>query len=208
MSCAKSSLCARWSSNQRRKMAPRSLASIPLQAGKAAFAASIAARVSVWPRSGTRPTTAPVAGLMTSSAGAPVHVPPIRHWSLTIAGVLGCMARSLRRRLPGCKSRRLPGRMSCLASYRVTCERGVMLSGATIVFDLDGTLVDTAPDLTNALNHVLRQRGHAPAAPALVRESAGRGARAMIEEALSAAGGLAHERRCCGRVAALPQHMV
>ena len=63
-----------------------------------------------------------------------------------------------------------------------------MLNGATIVFDLDGTLVDTAPDLTNALNHVLRQRGHAPAAPALVRESAGRGARAMIEEALSAAG--------------------
>ncbi|HUU25477.1 MAG TPA: HAD-IA family hydrolase [Methyloceanibacter sp.] len=63
-----------------------------------------------------------------------------------------------------------------------------MLKGATIVFDLDGTLVDTAPDLTNALSHVLRQRGHTPAAPALVRESAGRGARAMIEEALSAAG--------------------
>jgi len=61
-----------------------------------------------------------------------------------------------------------------------------MLKGATIVFDLDGTLVDTVPELTNALNHTLRQRGHAPIAPALVRESAGRGARAMIEEALSA----------------------
>jgi phosphoglycolate phosphatase len=63
-----------------------------------------------------------------------------------------------------------------------------MLKDATIVFDLDGTLVDTAPDLTNALNHTLTRRGHAEIAPALVRESAGRGARAMIEEALRAIG--------------------
>ena len=32
----------------------------------------------------------------------------------------------------------------------------------TIVFDLDGTLVDTAPDLTNAFNDALCARGHAP----------------------------------------------
>lgn len=59
-----------------------------------------------------------------------------------------------------------------------------MFKGATIVFDLDGTLVDTAPDLTNALNHALRVHGHAPVAPALVREAVGRGAPAMIYEAL------------------------
>lgn len=33
-----------------------------------------------------------------------------------------------------------------------------MFKDATIVFDLDGTLVDTAPDLSNALNDVLPAR--------------------------------------------------
>lgn len=59
-----------------------------------------------------------------------------------------------------------------------------MLEGATIVFDLDGTLVDTAPDLTNALNHALKLHGYGTVAPALVREAVGRGAPAMIYEAL------------------------
>jgi phosphoglycolate phosphatase len=59
-----------------------------------------------------------------------------------------------------------------------------MLEGATIVFDLDGTLVDTAPDLTNALNHALKLHGHPYVEPALVREAVGRGAPAMIYEAL------------------------
>jgi len=59
-----------------------------------------------------------------------------------------------------------------------------MFKDATIVFDIDGTLIDTAPDLTSALNHVLAARGHAPVPAAAVREAVGRGARAMIEEAL------------------------
>ena len=59
-----------------------------------------------------------------------------------------------------------------------------MLKDATIVFDLDGTLVDTAPDLTNALNHVLTSRGHAAVSAETVRSSVGLGARAMIEMAL------------------------
>ena len=59
-----------------------------------------------------------------------------------------------------------------------------MLEGATIVFDLDGTLVDTAPDLTNALNYALKLQGHRPVEAARVREAVGRGAPAMIYEAL------------------------
>jgi phosphoglycolate phosphatase len=63
-----------------------------------------------------------------------------------------------------------------------------MLKDATIVFDLDGTLVDTAPDLTNALNDVLMRRGHAPVPREIIRATVGRGAKIMIEEALRLAG--------------------
>ena len=36
-------------------------------------------------------------------------------------------------------------------------------------FDLDGTLLDTAPDLIAAVNRALVQHGHAPAPPDMVR---------------------------------------
>ena len=62
------------------------------------------------------------------------------------------------------------------------------LTGVTIAFDLDGTLVDTAPDLIGALNVVLGECG----LPALPTEAAralvGRGARALIEKGFAAAG--------------------
>jgi phosphoglycolate phosphatase len=63
-----------------------------------------------------------------------------------------------------------------------------MLKQATIVFDLDGTLVDTAPDLSNALNDVMTRRGHAPVPAETVRACVGYGARVMIEQALRRAG--------------------
>ena len=63
-----------------------------------------------------------------------------------------------------------------------------MFKDATIVFDLDGTLVDTAPDLTNALNDVLTGRGHAAVSAETIRTCVGHGARIMIEEALERAG--------------------
>ena len=62
------------------------------------------------------------------------------------------------------------------------------LNGTTIVFDLDGTLIDTAPDLTNALNDVLTRRSYDPVPRAAIRAAVGRGALAMIEEALHMAG--------------------
>ncbi len=58
------------------------------------------------------------------------------------------------------------------------------LSGVTIVFDLDGTLVDTAPDLAAAANYVFGLIGLAPVSPAALHPMIGRGSRAMIEEGL------------------------
>jgi len=58
-----------------------------------------------------------------------------------------------------------------------------------VVFDLDGTLVDTAPDLSEAMNHVLVKAGRPPVPPETVRHMVGRGARRLIEAGLEATGG-------------------
>jgi phosphoglycolate phosphatase len=64
----------------------------------------------------------------------------------------------------------------------------VNASPTTVIFDLDGTLIDTAPDLTGALNRVLEEEGLPPVDQAETRRMVGRGARALIDAALSAAG--------------------
>lgn len=51
------------------------------------------------------------------------------------------------------------------------------------LFDLDGTLVDTAPDLSCALNHALAAVGIAPVSEALTRHWVGHGVYAMLEAA-------------------------
>ena len=62
------------------------------------------------------------------------------------------------------------------------------LSGATIAFDLDGTLVETAPDLIGALNLMLAERG-LPAVPlSSARHLVGLGARVMLEHGFAEAG--------------------
>ncbi len=50
----------------------------------------------------------------------------------------------------------------------------------TIVFDLDGTLVDSAPDLAAATNHVLTRHGRRAVSLEEVREMVGQGARKLI----------------------------
>ncbi len=59
----------------------------------------------------------------------------------------------------------------------------------TVAFDLDGTLADTAPDLTAALNHALAELGRPPVPAADVRHMVGHGARALLTKGLAASGG-------------------
>jgi phosphoglycolate phosphatase len=57
-----------------------------------------------------------------------------------------------------------------------------------LIFDLDGTLVDTAPDLLGALNAILIQEGREPANHADLRHLVGFGARTMMAEAFKRSG--------------------
>ncbi|MGD0189454.1 MAG: HAD-IA family hydrolase [Rhizomicrobium sp.] len=57
-----------------------------------------------------------------------------------------------------------------------------------LIFDLDGTLVDTAPDLLGALNAVLVQEGRRTMDLADLRQLVGHGARAMLLEAMRRTG--------------------
>jgi len=58
----------------------------------------------------------------------------------------------------------------------------------SVIFDLDGTLVDTAPDLAAALNAVLLREGRTSVPLDEVRHMVGRGARVLIERAMAASG--------------------
>jgi phosphoglycolate phosphatase len=58
----------------------------------------------------------------------------------------------------------------------------------TLVFDLDGTLVDTAPDLAASANHVMNHLGLRPVAEGDIRPFVGHGALAMVERAAAAQG--------------------
>lgn len=60
----------------------------------------------------------------------------------------------------------------------------------TIGFDLDGTLVDTAGDLTAAVNHALGLAGRHPLSEDMVRPMIGLGGRHMLDQGLAATGGV------------------
>lgn len=64
------------------------------------------------------------------------------------------------------------------------------MTDRAVIFDLDGTLVDTAPDLLRATNHVLSLRGRRAISLEEVRVFVGHGARALLTRGLAATGGL------------------
>lgn len=56
---------------------------------------------------------------------------------------------------------------------------------STVLFDLDGTLVDSAPDLSAAIDQMLRALGRPPVGEERVREWVGNGAGVLVRRALA-----------------------
>jgi len=55
----------------------------------------------------------------------------------------------------------------------------------TILFDLDGTLVNTAPDLMHAHNHVMKKYGYAERKLSDIKKLAGRGSKVMLTKSMN-----------------------
>ena len=62
-----------------------------------------------------------------------------------------------------------------------------------LLFDLDGTLLNTALDLQGALNHCLKRAGRTPVSLEDLEHMVGQGAKALLERGLNATGGLPDE---------------
>ena len=54
----------------------------------------------------------------------------------------------------------------------------------TVLFDLDGTLVDTAPDLMIAHNHVMKKFGYGERKLSDIKKLAGGGSRVMLRKSI------------------------
>ncbi|MGF1640127.1 MAG: phosphoglycolate phosphatase [Rhodospirillales bacterium] len=71
----------------------------------------------------------------------------------------------------------------------MVCKQGVGITGLkVVVFDLDGTLVDSAPDLQAALNRLMRELGRRPLGLDEVKGMVGDGAAKLVERAVAATG--------------------
>jgi phosphoglycolate phosphatase len=77
-----------------------------------------------------------------------------------------------------------------------------------VVFDLDGTLVDTAPDLIGCLNSILEEEGLEAIDLASGRRLVGHGARVMLEHGFAQAGRPLDDRRSKALVEAfIPRYL-
>lgn len=67
-------------------------------------------------------------------------------------------------------------------------DKPLNMNKPAIIFDLDGTLVDTAPDLINTLNHLLAEEDCPSAPDAFIRTIISQGAKAMLKKGFELAG--------------------
>jgi phosphoglycolate phosphatase len=65
----------------------------------------------------------------------------------------------------------------------IAYDRGAMLPPAAIVFDLDGTLIDSRGDIVAAVNHALMETGRAPLSGPVIVRYVGDGSRALCARA-------------------------
>jgi phosphoglycolate phosphatase len=75
------------------------------------------------------------------------------------------------------------------------------MPGFLLIFDLDGTLVDSVPDLTISLNEVLREHGYLPLSQAEVKPMIGDGVAMLVQRGFAARGGSVAEAE-----AAMPRY--
>lgn len=76
--------------------------------------------------------------------------------------------------------------MSYTTAYREKVPACKHARYSTVVFDLDGTLIDTLADLTGAVNHALTSQGLPESSTAQVRAATGNGIRRLIERSVPA----------------------
>ena len=76
-----------------------------------------------------------------------------------------------------------------MLSAQPTVPTPAILTLKALVIDLDGTLLDTAPGLTDALNKALAEVGRSPLTLAAVKPMIGDGVDTLIERAMTATGG-------------------
>ena len=76
-------------------------------------------------------------------------------------------------------------------------EMRIFMKYTTILFDLDGTLLDTLKDLTVSINYALKQLGFPERTIDEVRRFVGNGMAKLVERALSAAGAPASLAKSC-----------
>src|SRR5947209_15866384 len=76
------------------------------------------------------------------------------------------------------------GRLRLLRSSQGAVERKLPDWPHAVIFDLDGTLIDSAPDLANALNRMLANRGLAPFGVEEAKTMVGGGIAKLVERAL------------------------